>query len=64
MLFSPDFSTINDAADSATVIAAIVAACGVIGLVGFASWASKLIARFFDDDADLEEHDEYHRNRE
>lgn len=42
-----DFSGILDGLSTETAITAVVAAAALIALVGFATWASKKVARFF-----------------
>ena len=42
-----DFSGILTDLDATTAVTAVVAAAALLALVGFATWASKKVARFF-----------------
>lgn len=46
-----DFSEIINGLSTATVLSSMIAAAALIAIVGFAMWAGKKVASFFDDGA-------------
>lgn len=58
-----DFSSILEGFDISTAVVALIAVAALIAVLGFASWAAKKIAKFFDDAAPLARGHDPHYNK-